>query len=115
MNYKNLLFFNKSGSQTNLIWNGNFWEARLLLPKVSVGLFEIEHFFIIEKFNDAQGNVIYGYPHITPEVSSNSSGSGVYGTFKSGSNVIYTDVTPLADYVGAKLFCDQFPTGNTII
>jgi hypothetical protein len=114
MNYKNLLFFNKSGHQTNLIWNGNFWESRLLLPKVSVGLFEIEHFFIIEKFNDSLGNVVYGYPHITPDVSANNSGSGIYGNFKSGSNIIYTDITPIAEYVGAKLFCDQFPNGNTI-
>jgi hypothetical protein len=69
MNYKNLLFFNKTGHQSNFVWNGEFWETRLMLPQVSVDLFEIEHLFIIEKFEDLNGNTVYGYPHITPEIS----------------------------------------------
>ena len=60
MSYKNLIFFNKSGHQSNLIWNGDFWEARLMLPRVSVDLFEIEHFFIVEKFLDLNANTVYG-------------------------------------------------------
>jgi hypothetical protein len=115
MSYKNLLFFNKSGHQTNLIWNGDFWEARLMLPQVSVDLFEIEHFFIVEKFLDYSGNPVYGYPHITPEVGSTTSPSGIYGDFKSGSNVVKTNIAPIPDYIGSKLFTSQFPSGNEIV
>ena len=114
MNYRNLLFFNKSGYQTNLIWNGDFWESRLLLPKVSTHLFEIEHFFVVEKFKDNLGNIVYGYPHLTPDISSVKSASGIHGTFKSGSNLVYTNIPPSLDYVGSKLFCDQFPNGIQI-
>ena len=114
MSYKNLLFFNKSGHQTNLIWNGDFWEARLMLPTVSTELFEIEHFFIVEKFEDSSQNIVYGYPHITPDLSASTSASGIYGTFKTGSNIVYTDVAPLADYIGSELFCSQFPNGSII-
>jgi hypothetical protein len=115
MSYKNLLFFNKSGHQTNLIWNGDFWEARLMLPRVSVDLFEIEHFFIVEKFLDYTGNPVYGYPHITPDITASTTAAGIYGNFKSGSTVIKTDVSPLSDYVGSKIFTSQFPDGNDIV
>jgi len=115
MNYNNLIFFNKSGHQTNLIWNGNFWEARLMLPRVSVDLFETEHFFIVEKFKDLTGKTVYGYPHITPDVNADSSAAGIYGEFVLGSNLIRTDVPPLQDYVGSKLFCAQFPNGSEIL
>ena len=114
MSYKNLLFFNKSGHQTNLIWNGDFWEARLMLPTVSVDLFEIEHFFIVEKFKNSQGDIVYGYPHISPDTSGTTSASKIFGSFNAGSNKIITDVSPLASYVGAKVFCSQFPNGNEI-
>ena len=115
MSYKNLLFFNKSGHQTNLIWNGDFWEARLMLPTVSVDLFEIEHFFIVEKFKNSQGEIVYGYPHITPDLSSTTSASKIFGSFVSGSRKVVTDVEPLASYIGAKLFSTQFPNGNEIV
>jgi hypothetical protein len=115
MSYKNLLFFNKSGHQTNLIWNGDFWEARLMLPTVSVDLFEIEHFFIVEKFKNSQGEIVYGYPHITPDLSSTTSASKIFGSFVAGSRKVVTDVEPLASYIGAKLFSTQFPNGNEIV
>ena len=115
MSYKNLLFFNKSGHQTNLIWNGDFWEARLMLPTVSVDLFEIEHFFIVEKFTNSQGEIVYGYPHITPDTTGSTSSSKTFGSFTSGSRKVITDIEPLTSYVGAKLFCSQFPTGNEIV
>lgn len=114
MNYKNLLFFNKSGHQTNFVWNGDFWETRLMLPQVSVDLFEIEHFFILEKFKDLNGNIAYGYPHLTPEISSTSA-SGMYGTFKSGSTTVLLNSEPVLDLIGSKLFSQQFPDGNLIL
>jgi len=115
MSYKNLLFFNKSGSQTNLIWNGDFWEARLMLPAVSVDLFEIEHFFIVEKFKNSQGEIVYGYPHITPDLSGTTSASKIFGSFIAGSRKVVTDVEPKLSYVGAKLFSVQFPNGNEVV
>jgi hypothetical protein len=115
MSYKNLIFFNKSGHQSNLIWNGDFWEARLMLPRVSVDLFEIEHFFIVEKFLDLNANTVYGYPHLTPDITATTTASGIYGDFKAGSNVVKTDAVPLVDYIGAKVFTSQFPQGNEIV
>ena len=115
MNYKNLLFFNKLGHQSNLKWNGDFWEARLLLNKVSIDLFELEHYFIVEKFLDGLGNTVYGYPHITPDTTSLTSASEIYGNFTAGSNIIKTDVSPLSDYVGSLLFSSQFPGGTQIV
>lgn len=114
MNYNNLLFFNKLGHQTNLIWNGNFWEARMMLPQVSIDLFETEHLFIIERFKNISGDIVYGYPHITPDITSDVSASGIYGSFISGSKVIATNIDPLPEYIGAKLFCSQFPNGSII-
>jgi hypothetical protein len=115
MSYKNLIFFNKSGHQSNLIWNGDFWEARLMLPRVSVDLFEIEHFFIVEKFLDLNANTVYGYPHLTPDITATTTASGIYGDFKAGSNVVKTDAVPLVDYIGSKVFTSQFPQGNEIV
>lgn len=115
MNYKNLLFFNKSGHQSNLVWNGDFWEARLMLPKVSTDLFEVEHLFIVETFKNGNGETVYGYPHITPDTSSSASASGIYGGFTAGSNTVDTDVSPLLEFVGSSLFTSQFPNGNKII
>jgi hypothetical protein len=85
-----------------------------MLPQVSIDLFETEHLFIIEKFENTSGDVVYGYPHITPDTTSDISASGIYGSFISGSTVITTDTTPLVEYVGAKLFCSQFPNGSLI-
>ena len=113
MSYKNLLFFNKTGHQANFVWNGDFWETRLMLPQVSVDLFEIEHLFIVEKFKDLTGNTVYGFPHITPSIDSTSA-SGIYGTFKSGSNKVTVNVEPSVDFIGSKVFCQQFPNGNLI-
>lgn len=115
MSYKNLLFFNKAGNQTNLIWNGDFWEARLLLPRVSVDLFEIEHFFIVEKFKNSQGQIVYGYPHITPDLTGTASALNILGNFITGSQKVIIDTVPLLSYIGAKLFCQQFPNGNEIV
>jgi len=113
MNYKNLLFFNKTGHQSNFVWNGEFWETRIMLPQVSVDLFEIEHLFIVEKFEDLNGNTAYGYPHITPNLSSTSA-SGIYGSFKSGSKKVIVNNQPVLDFIGSKIFCQQFPNGNLV-
>jgi hypothetical protein len=115
MNYKNLLFFNKSGHQYTLKWNGSFWEGRLLFPEVSVGLFEIEHLFIVEKFKKTNNEIVYGYPHISPDVMQETSALGLYGGFIAGSNLVALNDTPLAEYIGANIFTSQFPNGNKII
>jgi hypothetical protein len=115
MNYKNLLFFNKSGHQYTLKWNGSFWEGRLLFPEVSVGLFEIEHFFIVEKFKKNNGEILYGYPHISPDITQESSALSLYGEFVSGSNIVYLNSIPVPEYVGAKIFTPQFSNGNRIV
>jgi hypothetical protein len=86
-----------------------------MLPTVSVDLFEIEHFFIVEKFTNSQGEIVYGYPHITPDTTGSTSSSKTFGSFTSGSRKVITDIEPLTSYVGAKLFCSQFPTGNEIV
>jgi len=64
MNYKNLLFFDKTGKQYNFSFNGSYWTGSLLFDKVSSGLFEIEHIFIVEKmFNTNTSTIEYGIPH----------------------------------------------------
>jgi len=63
MTTQNLLFFNKKGEQYNFKWNGTYWEGSVLFGIVSEKLFEIEHIFVIEKFLNNVGDVLYGFPH----------------------------------------------------
>ena len=114
MLYNNLLFFNKKGNQSNMVWNGEYWANRIMLPQVSTDLFEIEHFFIIEQLKDNLGNLKYGYPHITPDLSATTSPIGVYCNLTEGTNEITTDNSISSDYVGAKIFTPQFPDGTLI-
>jgi hypothetical protein len=97
-----------------MIWNGKFWESRIMLPQVSTNLFDLEHFFIIEHFLDSNGNTVYGYPHIAPDLNATTSPVGIYANFTAGSNKVVC-LNQISDqYVGAKLFTPRFPNGVLI-
>jgi len=120
-NHKSLYFFNKKGHQQNLSWNGKYWEGRTLLPKVSENLFEIEHIFMVQKFNlVTTGEIKYGVPHTTaPDSYGNP--WGITAKFTSGSYNVVLSSPISSDLVGATVFSDYVYgakitaiSGNTI-
>jgi len=64
MAYENLFFFTKEGKPCNFTYTNGLWGGSIHLPRVSVGLFEVESLFIVEKFIDtATGKIVYAKPH----------------------------------------------------
>lgn len=57
MSYKHLRFFDKSGDNLNFSFNEEtgYWEGNMYFSRVSIGLYENEHIFILE-------NVVSGSP-----------------------------------------------------
>jgi len=110
--YQNILFFNKSGNQHNFSWNGTFWEGRILLPQVSVDLFEVEHIFAVEKLRDINSNYTYGLPHSdTPGVYGNP--MGIIGTFVISTNTVTLSGDLSSDLIGSYIFSAYF-TGTIL-
>ena len=69
-NYSSLWFFDKGGENLNFDYSKGYWEGTMYLPKVSVGLFEVQQLFIVQEFIDATTNGIeYGYPHAQSDVT----------------------------------------------
>lgn len=62
-NYSNLLFFDKKGDPFIFEWTGTHWEGSILFDRISTGLFDVAHIFIVEKLLDLNGQEAYGFPH----------------------------------------------------
>lgn len=76
MKYNNLHFFDKSGNSANLLYNAleDKWSGKIFLPKISVGLFEVFHLYILESFVNNNNNILYGFP--TTNNESTMTGNG---------------------------------------
>ena len=113
MNYNNLLFFNKKGHQQNLTWNGNFWEGRILMPQVSVDLFEMEHIFGVEKLLNPFNEIKYGIPHASlPETYGNP--DGITASFTNGSDEIILSAEISSELIGAYIFSPYIIGGQIL-
>jgi len=66
---KNLVFFNKKGNPLNFNYDeeNDKWTGNLHFDEVSIGLFESDTIYLLEKLKeDGTGDIIYGHPRISP-------------------------------------------------
>lgn len=71
-NRKNYLFFNKRGNPLNFKYDedNNKWTGILHFEEVSIGLFESDTIYLLEKLkDDGTGDIIYGHPRVDPRLS----------------------------------------------
>ncbi len=71
--FSNLLFFQKDGSPANFVYDEtlDYWTGTLYFPKVSVGLYENQHIFSIEKIL-VSSSEDYTYPVLANQSSPTS-------------------------------------------
>ena len=74
MRYSNLKFFDKSGIPLNFEYSSTEekWTGRIHMPRISVGLFEVAHLYIIEEFLNVTNETIHAKPHIDDSTGPNS-------------------------------------------
>lgn len=66
---KNLVFFNKKGDPLNLKYDeaNDKWGGIIHFDEISIGLFESDTIYILEKLKDGNtGDIVYGHPRINP-------------------------------------------------
>jgi len=68
--YKNLLFFNKNGEPLNFVYKDGIWEGTLHFPEVSVGLYENQTIYVVEK-QKYGSQTVYGEPVYMGDVTPN--------------------------------------------
>ena len=71
-----LYFFNKNGDLFNFKYSNGIWTGSIYLPEVSVGLFENETIYILQKLSASPAgsptqDLVYGLPHIPNSTSLN--------------------------------------------
>lgn len=66
---RNLVFFNKKGNPLNFSYDeeNNKWNGVLHFAEISIGLFESDTIYILEKLKEeGTGDIIYGHPRVDP-------------------------------------------------